>query len=165
MRDQTEVCLLSRGAMCSHPYPPYYRVAFASSVIPYPLPHRLALRLAFPCGRATGLPRSADVPEWGRPHLYAGGSPSVPEEFGASGPGHVPFWSKPVSIFGLFNVTTFTSGSRPLTMPPNPGAPTASMLAVTASPHGLAATLSGEGALSQGLRTVRLLRPHALIGY
>ena len=42
-----------------NPYPPYYRAAFASSLLLYPQPHRLALRFAFPCGRATGLPRCA----------------------------------------------------------------------------------------------------------
>ena len=59
--DQTEVCPLSRGIMYpfgdSHgiasrfnPYPTYYRLAFAFSVIPYPPPHRLASRLTFPEG-------------------------------------------------------------------------------------------------------------------
>ena len=42
-----------------NPYPPHYRTAFASSVILYPQPRRLASRLAFPCGRTTGLTRSA----------------------------------------------------------------------------------------------------------
>ena len=51
--------------------------AFASSTIPYPQSHRLALRLAFPEGRTTGLPRSARVPARVRPLLYAGGAPSA----------------------------------------------------------------------------------------
>ena len=38
----------------------------------------------------------------GRWYLSAGGASSACEEFGASQPGHVPFWSKPVSLFGLF---------------------------------------------------------------
>ena len=42
-----------------NPYPPHYRPAFASSILLYPQPHRLALRFAFPCGETTGLPRSA----------------------------------------------------------------------------------------------------------
>ena len=45
-----------------NPYPPHYRMAFASSRVLYPPPHRLALRLTFPGGRETGLPRSARVP-------------------------------------------------------------------------------------------------------
>jgi hypothetical protein len=50
-----------RGAVARrlNPYPTHYRPAFASSLLLYPLPHRLALRLTFPGGRATGLPRSA----------------------------------------------------------------------------------------------------------
>src|SRR5215831_14433803 len=41
-------------------------------------------------------------PAWVRSRLYAGGSASAPGKFGAPGPGHVPFWSKPVSTLGLF---------------------------------------------------------------
>jgi len=33
-----------------NPYPTHYRPAFAYSLIPYPQPHRLTLRLAFPEG-------------------------------------------------------------------------------------------------------------------
>ena len=54
--DPVEVCPLSRGVMCpfgsSHgtaswfnPYPTHYKLAFASSAILYPQPHRLTLRL------------------------------------------------------------------------------------------------------------------------
>src|SRR5262249_53097186 len=42
-------------------------------------------------GKTTGLPRSADFPGWVRSCLYAGGSSSAPQEFGACGPGHSPF--------------------------------------------------------------------------
>src|SRR6202035_2449111 len=37
------------------PDPAHYRPAFASSLLLYPQPRRLALRLAFPRGEATGL--------------------------------------------------------------------------------------------------------------
>ena len=40
-----------------NPYPTYYGPAFASSPVLYPPPHRLTLRLAYPRGRTTGLPR------------------------------------------------------------------------------------------------------------
>ena len=33
-----------------NPYPDHYSLAFACSIIPYPHPHRLALRFAFPVG-------------------------------------------------------------------------------------------------------------------
>jgi len=39
-------------------YPTHYRSAFASSLIPSPLPRQLPLRVTFPCGEATGLLRS-----------------------------------------------------------------------------------------------------------
>src|SRR5262245_19136524 len=44
-----------------NPYPSHYRMAFASSILPLPHVHRLALRLAFPHGRRTGLPCSVSV--------------------------------------------------------------------------------------------------------
>ena len=46
---------------------------------------------------------------WIRSRLDAGGSSSAPGENGAPGPGHVPFWSKPVGTFGLFVITTLTA--------------------------------------------------------
>ena len=46
---------------------------------------------------------------WVRPRLDAGGTPSAPDEFAASGPGHLPFWSKPLSTFGLSLFTTLAA--------------------------------------------------------
>ena len=45
-----EVCPLSREVMSPklNLYPLDYRVAFAFSILPYPQPRALALRLAFP---------------------------------------------------------------------------------------------------------------------
>jgi hypothetical protein len=51
----------SHVARGRNPYPPHYRMAFASSILPFPHAYRLALRLAFPCGRRTGLPCSVSV--------------------------------------------------------------------------------------------------------
>jgi hypothetical protein len=93
-RHQREVCPLARGVMSPslNPYPARYRPAFAFSLIRYPQPHRLALRLAFPKGglRAyhVALLKSC---VGGRSRPYAGGSSSAPGEFGAPGPGHLPF--------------------------------------------------------------------------
>ena len=46
---------------------------------------------------------------WVRPRLDAGGTSSAPDELEASGPGHLPFWSKPISTFGLSLLTTFAA--------------------------------------------------------
>jgi hypothetical protein len=71
--DQREVCRLSpRGDVAGrlNLYPADYGLAFACSLILYPLSVRLALRFAFPVGcptgQTTGLPRSADVPRVGK---------------------------------------------------------------------------------------------------
>src|SRR6266446_5417652 len=56
-----------------NPYPSHYRMAFASSILPLPHAYRLALRLAFPRGRRTGLPCSVSVTyEWSRRALSTG---------------------------------------------------------------------------------------------
>jgi hypothetical protein len=112
---QREVCRLSprdHVANRLNPYPAHYRPAFACSLLLYPPPRQRLSRGRLPCdnglsqGETTGLPRSAAVTVWVRPRFFAGGATTAPEEFGASGPDHVPFWSKPVSILGLSCVTT-----------------------------------------------------------
>jgi hypothetical protein len=63
-------------------------------LLPPPLPAASSAplaRVAFPDGETTGLPRSVAVTVWVRSRLFAGGAPAAPEEFGASGPDHVPF--------------------------------------------------------------------------
>src|SRR6266404_3435630 len=100
-----------------NPYPAHYRPAFACSLLLYPPSHQHLLRAAFPSGETTGLPRSAAVTVWVRSRLSAGGASAAPEKFGASGPDHVPFWSKRFSILRLANITTFNSASPELTIP------------------------------------------------
>ena len=46
---------------------------------------------------------------WVRSRLYAGGASSAPGEFGAPGPGHVPFWSEPISTFGSSLITALAA--------------------------------------------------------
>ena len=109
--DHREVSPLAREGLSSVGgptfYPLHYRAAFACSLILLPLSRGPLSREAFPsslvceAGKTTGLPRSADVSEWMRSRLYAGGSSSAPEEFVASGPGHVPFWPKRISSLRL----------------------------------------------------------------
>ena len=84
---------------------------------------------------------------------------------GAPAPGHLPFWFKPVSVFGLLEITAFISSSPELAMPSTlapdrPGASSRRVLSRETRPPG-----SGEVSLSQELRTVGLLRPHVLVGY
>src|SRR5262249_2650983 len=47
--------------------------------------------------------------------LWAGGAPSATGDIAAPVPGHVPFWSKPISIFGLLLFTALISTSPGLT--------------------------------------------------
>ena len=83
------------GSLRVNPYPVHYRPAFACSLLLYPPSPRLPLRFAFlSCHQfreTTGLPRSVAVTVWVRSRLSAGGTTTAPEEFGASGPDHVPF--------------------------------------------------------------------------
>ena len=54
-------CAWGDVARGRNPSPSHYRTAFASSILPFPHMYRLALRLAFPGGRRTGLPCSVSV--------------------------------------------------------------------------------------------------------
>ena len=98
-------------------YPIHYRAAFASSLIPPPLPHRLLCRKPTLAGRQRGyFVHLLDRPGV-RSCLSAGGAPSATGEFGAPVPDHLPFWFKPDSILGLSLVTAFTGTSPGLTWP------------------------------------------------
>ena len=121
MKDQMDVCPLSRGVMLRgglNPYPPHYRMAFASSILLFPHAYRLALRLAFPHGRRTGLPCSVSVTTNGLGALC----PPVAcdahdKERGVLVPATVPFWLKPASTFGLFSLTMFIERSPGFALP------------------------------------------------
>src|SRR5262249_32420722 len=106
-----------------------------------------------PVGRTTGLPRSADVPEWVGPPFFAGGAASAPGELGAPGPDHVPFWPERDSIFRSSFVTTFIAASHYVDPSTRSWSPTASMLAVAASARAPAAILADEDTVSRGLGT------------
>src|SRR5208282_5638319 len=102
---------------------------------------------------------------WFRLCLSADGSTATAGEWGAPAPGHLPFWFKPVSAFGLLEITAFISSSPGLAMPSTLapdrlGASSRRVLSRETRPPG-----SGEVSLSQELRTVGLLRPHVLVEY
>jgi hypothetical protein len=68
----------------------------------------------------TGLPRSPGLPGWGRHCLSAGvlcGCGWGPYTPNAK---RIPFWAKPLSIFGLCIVTTFTDSSHLFALPSLP---------------------------------------------
>ena len=108
-RHPREVSSLSRGVMSSTPIRP---ITGRPSLPPSSFTRR---PIGSPCGWPTlaGGRRAYHVASqessWVRPRLDAGGTSSAPDEFAASGPGHLPFWSKPVSTFGLSLFTTLTA--------------------------------------------------------
>ena len=121
------LCLPSQLAVGSHPPTPGgSQLAFARGDVSTPIrpvtgrpslpPSSFTRRpIGSPCGRPTlaGGRRADHVASressWVRPRLDAGGTSSAPDETAASGPGHVPFWSKPISTFGLSLFTTLTA--------------------------------------------------------
>jgi hypothetical protein len=146
-------------------YPPYYRMVFASSRVPYPPPHRFALRLTFPCGRETGLPRSARVPldEVGSAcspvarHLRETMRERLHLATSLLGQAFQPLW-----LVGSHDgYQQFTSVSHVIP----PSLPTALGLAVVHALSQVAHHLVGEATLSQELHTARLPWPHVLVGY
>src|SRR5262249_10635787 len=98
-------------------YPTHYRSAFASSLIPSPLPHQPPLQSAFPRGEATGLLRSSfrslrgEVVPFGRWRVIRDGGYCTHRTWPFS------FWSKPDSFLGLFLFTAFIGTSPGLTCP------------------------------------------------
>ena len=98
-------------------YPTHYRSAFASSLIPSPLPHQPPLQSAFPRGEATGLLRSSRRSLRGR--VVPFGRRRVIRDGGHCNPRSWPrtFWSEPDSIFGSTLLTAFISTSPGLTRP------------------------------------------------
>jgi hypothetical protein len=121
------LCPPSRLAVGSHPPTPGgSQLAFARGDVPTPIrlitgrpslppPSFTRRPVGSPCGGPTlaGGRRAYHVASqessWVRPRLHAGGTSSAPDEFAASGPGHLPFWSKPISTFGLSLFTTLAA--------------------------------------------------------
>jgi hypothetical protein len=104
-RHPGEVSSLSRGVI-SQPLSDPLRASLRFLPRPLRPPRRLALWLASLAGGRRAYHVASREPSWVRPRLYAGGTSSAPDEFAASGPGHLPFWSKPISTFGLSLLTT-----------------------------------------------------------
>ena len=89
--------------------------------------------------------RTSTIPEGVRSRLSAGGATSAKGEPLAPIPGHLPFWSKPVSPFGLFPMTTARRRSTSVDHTFQPWLPTALRLAVAVSPRDLTAGPEDRG--------------------
>ena len=78
-------------------------------------------------------------------------------------PAPVPFWLKPLSIFGLVLITTFIESSHVFTIP-SIQPRLRLMLADTPFPHGSGVSQETVGTMSEG--SVRVVTfPHILVGY
>ena len=168
-RHRREVCPLARRVML-----PKLRAQPVSTPLqgglcffppPYPHRHRLALRPPYLAWRSnTGLPRSARLTQTGevlsvRRERWV----SMTEYYQDSVPAPVPFWRKPLSIFGLVLITTFIESSHVFTIPsiqPH----LRLMLADTPSPHGSGASRVTVGTVSAGAVQV-VTFPHICVGY
>ena len=98
-------------------YPIPYGAAFASSLIPSPLPRQRSLQSAFPGGEDNGVNSfifwiTRDLGRACRPVVHH----PRRENDETPVPDHIPFWFKPDSIFGLSLLTTFIGTSRRLTL-------------------------------------------------
>jgi hypothetical protein len=86
-------------------------------------------------------------------------------DYSTSHPYHAPFWSKPVSIFGLFYLTTVCSGSLSLTMPHSLAPEPHRCSEFSSQSRDLRYAVIGEGTLSRQLHTAPLPVPHVPVGY
>ena len=75
------------------------------------------------------------------------------------------FWFKPLSAFGLLDLTTFISSSPELAMPSTLAPDRLSASSRRALSRETRPPWVGEVTLSQELRTARSPRPHVLVGY
>ncbi len=148
-----------------NPSPPHDRMAFASSILPFPPVYRLALRLTFPCGSRTGFPCSVSVTTNGvgalsppvawDAHDKERGSPCT-RYSALLAQAFQHLWLVFVDdVYRAFPWVRPTIHPRPVSV---------SVLTETSSPHGCDASLVTVGALSEG--AVRVVAfPHIFVGY
>src|SRR5712692_4362821 len=162
MQDQMDVCPLARGL---NPSPPHDRVAFASSILLLPHAYRLALRLAFPHGRRTGLPCSVSVTTNGVGALYPPVACDAHDKEGETpctrysallAQAFQHLWLVFVDdVYRAFTWVRHTIHPSPVSV---------MVLTDTSSPHGCDASRLAVGPLSGG--SVRVVTfPHISIGY
>ncbi len=130
MKDQMEVCPLVRGVMSPNGSTPIRPITGRHSLSPSSLTRNaieLTLRRVYPArGALRAYHVSCSYPNrWVRSRLFAGGRLVCVERQGSSATRPHAFWLKPISVFGLLDLTTFNSGSLALTLPsfPSPRPP------------------------------------------
>ncbi len=126
-------------------------VGFPAPSLSVPLQNSLCFfRLPLPAPLSVSLasyfPRLGEIRVYHVPFTYPDGlgfaySPRMREDTGNLSTDPFTFWFKPVSIFGLSELTTFISDSPLLAIPSNLSPSTALMLAVTIPPHGFLALI------------------------
>jgi hypothetical protein len=158
-------CAWSHVAHGRNPYPPHYRVAFASSILPCPHIYRLALRLTFPHGRRTGLPCSVSITTNGVGALCP---PVACDAHDKEARSPCTRYSAVLAqacqhlwlVFCDDVYRAFTGVRHAI----HPSPVSVSVLTDTSSPHGCDASLVTVGALSAGAVQV-VTFPHICVGY
>jgi hypothetical protein len=155
------------GRACPYPSPLQGGVRFFR----HPYPHAAIIGpyglLTPDEGSGSGLPRSASLPSGSvRSCLFAGWRCECVRGFPSPRPGRLPFWFKPISIFGLLFITAFISSSHYVDLEYDP------ILApdrLDAGDRSLASRFRSrrcdEATLSLKLHTSELPPTHVQVGY
>jgi hypothetical protein len=123
MRDQVEVCPLSRGIMLArtsrNPYLHHYGAAFAFSTLLCPQPYRLVSRPPYPCRRGYGFTAFGLRDTDGLGSLYTPVAFDAHDRKAGSSCTTLRcrFWLKPDSTFGLLGVYGAFECLHMLTLP------------------------------------------------
>jgi len=148
-----------------NPYPPHYRMAFASSILLLPHAYQLALRLAFPHGRRTGLPCSVSVThEWGRRALSTGSVAAHDKERETPCARYSALLAQAFQHLWLVCYDDVYRAFTWVRHAIHPSPVSVSVLTDTSSPHGCDASRATVGSLSEG--SVRVVTfSHIFVGY
>ena len=166
MDDQAEVGSLSRRVILQ---PVSARLQSGIRFFRYPIPAEptvfLAGDLPLPAARrAYRVPHASQRVGWVLPLHRRYSSPRAPFEQEGQ-PNHVPFWFKPVSIFGLSFFAVPASSSHVLTRSLKPCTFSALMLAESAPLLAERSAAFRPDTLSPWLHTTPLPATHARVGY
>ena len=148
-----------------NPSPSHYRMAFASSILPFPHVYWLALRLTFPCGRRTGLPCSVSVTTNGVGALYPPGAwDAHDKERGNPCTRSSALLAQACQHLWLVFVDAVYRAFTWVRPPMHPRPVSVVVLTDTSAPHGCDASRLAVGPLSGG--AVRVVTfPHISVGY